>query len=455
MTTLWDVAKEMTYRAPGDDAIGRVAAITSLTTLTAVSSALAFGGNSENRYAQQWVWRGDTTTVADKTRYSDSFAPATGTLTHSGTNYSDTTATDESMLIGPHEPHLVREAIDLTVRQLRRLDRTELPTRQGVNRYFIGDLDWIESPEDIVKVSWCDSPLLTRNRYIVKRNSVDTAGALIPDNWTLANAATGSGYSTAQTWKELPYSYLLERSTTDATMTQTISLLDAGISGESIRGETVTAFARVWSDTASKVRIQILESGSVVDSSSYHTGGSGWEELTVSYTILTTATSLSMRASVEVDAGNAYIGEMGAAIETTMTDAIRRDNYIEYDLPRDQFHYDQNGVLSILVPPRGKKGQWIVYSKRPYPGFDSARLISGAADADSTDAPLVTVACGAIARLFKGKAMGDVQSADWVRAKEWEDKFATLANKLLYVGKDSLDDRLRLPRIGPGIVRMR
>jgi len=51
--------------------------------------------------------------------------------------------------------------------------------------------------------------------------------------------------------------------------------------------------------------------------------------------------------------------------------------------------------------------------------------------------------------------MGDTNSADWVRASEWEGKFGVLASKLTYVAKDNLDDRLRIPRIAPGAVRMR
>ena len=107
----------MIRKLPGD--LWREDAITSLTTTTIVSNSLLFGGISNDRYAGQWAWRPDTTTTADKTRYITAFASATGTLTHAGTNYSDTTATGENVIISRVEPYIVRQAIDSAVRRLK------------------------------------------------------------------------------------------------------------------------------------------------------------------------------------------------------------------------------------------------------------------------------------------------------------------------------------------------
>ena len=116
-----------------------------------------------------------------------------------------------------------------------------------------------------------------------------------PDWWTVANGAAGTGRSTTQTWRNNKYSFALVRSTTDATVTQTIPLLESGVTGDTLRGEAITAVLVGWTATASSLEVEILEDGAVVASSSYHTGGSSWEEMTATWTVGASAKSLSMR----------------------------------------------------------------------------------------------------------------------------------------------------------------
>ena len=155
MPTLTEIAQKAIDLVDQEAVMGRYVPISSLTTTTVVSaSALAFGGNSEQRYAQWWVWRPSTTTTADKVRNADSFTPATGTLTHSGTNYSDTTATSEIALLLPPalDPYRFRTAINQAIQQIREWDETIIPARRLVNgEYHLSDLDWIE---DAASIPW-------------------------------------------------------------------------------------------------------------------------------------------------------------------------------------------------------------------------------------------------------------------------------------------------------------
>lgn len=449
MASLKDYAEEMFVRCP--DAIGRVAAIASGSTTTVVSSALAFGGNDEQRYAQQWMWRPDTTTTADKTRYSDSFAPATGTLTHSGTNYSDTTFTSENIYICRFEPYQIRDAIDLAIRRLRRLDRTEVWSPRGATNIPIGDMDWIKEPDDIVALAYNPSPVLSRDRYFEKWFTVATDGTLQPSLWTLSGTGATAAKSTDHYWRG-SHVVKLTRSSNDAYLTATLPVYRNGVDGYDLRGKSVTFVAWVWGNDTGAKKITLTDGTTTTTDT--HAGLQNWEELTAAVTVDDDAETLTFYLSMETNDASLYVGEAYLVETERLSDAARIDNNHDQYLDRSTYGMEQAGTIRLKVPTRGD-GQLIVYSKRPYPGFDNARLVSGAADADSSDAPLEAVACGAIARLFKGRAMGDTQSADWVRASEWEAKFTRLAQKHLYLPQRDLTQRVQtIGGLGPRAVRM-
>lgn len=450
MVLLKEYAEEMFVRCP--DAIGRVAAIASGSTTTVVSSALAFGGNDEQRYAQKWMWRPDTTTTADKTRYSDSFAPSTGTLTHSGTNYLDTTFTSENVFICEFEPYKIRDAIDLAIRRLRRLDRTEVWSPRGATNIPIGDMDWIKEPDDIVALAYNPSPVLSRDRYFEKWFTVNSAGVLVPSEWDLtANGTPTVTKSTSYYWRG-SHVVKLTASGADDSLTQTVPILQNGVDGYDLRGKEVTFVVSCLGESAdSSISVTC---GSTTASTAMGTGNALTEK-TATITVPSSGEdqifiNITANTGESIYAGEAYLAETDKA-----SDATRIDNNHDQYIDRSTYAMEQAGTIRLKVPTRGD-GQLIVYSKRPYPGFDNTRLVSGAADADSSDAPLEAVACGAIARLFKGRAMGDTQSADWVRAAEWETKFTRLAQKHLYLPQRDLTQRVQtIGGLGPRVVRMR
>lgn len=438
MPSLEEIVYEMLKRCPGDDAIGRVAAISSLTTTTIVSNtALNYGGNSEQRYAQRWAWRIKTTTAADKVRQIDSYAPSTGTLTHSGTNYTDTTATDENVVISNFEPYRVREAIDVTVRSLRKLDKSEYPSTKGQRQFWVTD-DWIRQPGDIAEVGYSQCPVLSKDRFFDKWGQVSSAGVQGLDHWTLSGASATAAKSTTYHWRG-SHVLALTRSGTDCALTQTIPIYRNGVDGYDLRGKGITFEVPAYAEAADQVRVKIDE-----QASDFHIGNDRWQTLSAAHTVPTTAESIMLTLQVISSDGAGYFGEAFLVETEKLSDAVRRNDYPEVILPQHAYTFDQWGTLKVNV--KDDFNQLLVWSKRPYPGFDSARLISGAADQDSTDAPLEIVATGAIARLYRGRAESKyAEPTDLRNAELWEQRFAPMARAHQALPQRDVTDRAYNP----------
>jgi len=428
MTALWEFAKaaiELLPGSPGMEPLGRVVPVSGLTTLTVVSATqLAYGGVDEQAYAQKWIWRPLTASDADRIRFSDSFAPGTGTLTHSGTNYSDTTATSEYAIISPFSPQAWRIAIQNAITKTMGLDETIVPIVQGQEWHWLHELDWLKAPSQIRKVERNQSPVITRNRYLQKRHSYDSAGLFLPDYWTVTSNAAATPFlstnaGTPALNRGAKYYYSLERSGgTDASLLQEVDVNRAGVAGEQPVGQAITGVAIVDPDSAGDILVSLYsDDGSVSDTS---TGsGGGRQVITVSVTLPETANGV--RLFVTAQNNNAAQNVFQAyALIGDLHDAVRRDNYPRSLLRTDQYHFEQGGPLKVHNPSMGR-GQIIVTSERPYPAFDATRFGSGAADTDESDAPADVVAVGAIFYLFRGK-FGDGHPD----TKVWERKFDSL-----------------------------
>src|SRR3990167_7963357 len=101
MPTRAAIRREMLYRAP---VLGRVLETpTSITATTAVFDSLKVGSWSPQKFTGMMLVRPESTTVADRLRQASNYASAAGTLTHAGTNYSDTTAGTELFELHAHE----------------------------------------------------------------------------------------------------------------------------------------------------------------------------------------------------------------------------------------------------------------------------------------------------------------------------------------------------------------
>ena len=102
-----------------------------------------------------------------------------------------------------------------------------------------------------------------------------------------------------------------------------------------------------------------------------------------------------------------YIAEFYAVPTASFGDAVRRDDFAEYPVLRSDYEFDQgSGSLAVIAPRVSRYGQYIVYSWRAFPRFTASRITAGTADADETDAPLIPLALGAIAKLYEGMALG-------------------------------------------------
>ena len=392
MPTLDGILREIAFR---HGSIAEVYDIASLTTTTAVVTSLATGGISSQAFVEKWMVRPENSNSADLIRRCTAFASSTGTLTHAGTNYADTTATSEQLLVLKWRLMYYLNSIDVAVGKTKRLHESVLPTLQGARRYWLSDFSWIDGPGDIESIWWTDDPNIVRNRYFEDYNTYNSSGVLVPDHWAISGASATMARSTTQV-RRGQYSLAITRSGTDCAVSQIPGLLISGVSGDSLVGKTITIAAWCWSAVASQVRIRITD-GVDTTNSSYHTGGSTWEELTATHTVNSAATSLTVSVRVESDNTVCYIDEYAAG--ETYDDAVRRDAWPRYQLGRTGFI--QNGALAAWLPERGHNGQYIVKSYRPYPRFDATRLADGTALGDTTDCPLEVAVAGGVGRLYE------------------------------------------------------
>ena len=422
-TTAKAIIRKMCEQSEG--ALGENHAIASLAAQTLGVTAFAVGGSSQ-QHVNDWLARFDTATTADRIRRNTSFAPSTGVMTHAGTAYSDTTVGTETVDVLKFNPLSYLRAVQATLPKVLHNSRVTIPTLANQDTVWLADLDWIRQPSDILRICWSGNPVLTKNRNMQAYSSYNTSGVLAPDFWTLTGASATMARSTTQKWRGQPTSLAITRAGTDCYISQAPGLLNTGVSADNLVGESITGVFLVWSSVASQVRVSIYD-GVTTTTGSFHTGGSGWEELSATATIGTTATTVEIRCNVISDNTVAYVGEGYAIIGTATNDTIRRDNYEseEEELPRDQ--YDQSGGLAATLPQRSTGGTWAIISKRGYPQLDSARFAAGTADADVIDAPVLTVAVGAIAQLYESMIEGQESGAKFgPLAALWSERFGSL-----------------------------
>lgn len=406
MPTMEDIFRRAVERC--GPAVGRTADIASLTTTTAVVTELATGSVGGERYRFHHMVRWDAASAADYLRICTDFAASTGTLTHDGANYSDTTATGEKLdILNPSlEPWLMFPAVNDIVQRMKRLDVTEFPTFPG-DRYWLGDLSWVERPADVYMVTYRPCPQLSRNRYMERWGAYNTSGALTPDWWSIAGGGTMSRSTIGATRGR--YTVAVVRATTDATFSQAVGLLE-GNGVDSLRSQQVTVVARVRTSTASAVRAFVNDGSATY--SAFHSGDGTTAELSATITVGASASALSFGIFITADT-TAYVDEC-YLVFGAVSDAVRRDSYPEESVnPR----WYQDATLSAELPEIGWGGQYLFYCVRGYPEFDATRLSSRAAIADTTDAPELPMALGLAGQLFKMLADREGQDAESYRQK--------------------------------------
>lgn len=410
-----------------DYVIGRVVPLTSVSNgppKTVTASSLAFGGNTEMKFAQKWFWRPDASasTITDRApRYSDSWAPATGAITHSGTDYTDTTAPSERLFIlETGEPYMFRELANEALGRIRRVDVTEIPARQGETRYYVGDLSWIEKPADVLGVAVNSSPVLSRNRKFEKWDTVATDGTLRPTHWTLSGTGATVAKSTTEYWRG-SHVIGVTVASADGVLTQTVPVYRNGVDDYDLRGKSVTFVAWVQGSDSPKITI---ESGA--SSATDTVAASSWEELTAAITVPTTAAKIDIQLTTVASGDPGYFGEAYLVETAKLSDAVRKDNYEPYPLLKSEWEWEQNGTLALRVAPQ--TGQILLSTAKPYPKFDADRLITGAADSDETDAPEIIVATGLLYLYFEAR-----EGVNSERTQRYKRSFEELCARHIYV----------------------
>jgi len=427
VTTLSSIAKRI-FDLVELDAFGRSVTVTALAAQSATASSLAYGGHSDQKFAQKYIWRPDTATDADRVRYSTNWTQATGLITHTGLAYADTTVGSETMLLCTFDPFWMRRAINEIVQRVREYDETIIPLAHGQREYWLHELDWIQEPSDIQEMWYTRSPVISRNRYLQKR-ALNSSGVWTPDNWTVSDNADTTAFQAPGNYRGQKWYYNLERAaSTNATLYQEVHTLKTGVSSDWPSGQLVTAVAVANPGNTDDIQLAIASGTSASSTGS----GSALQEISASITP-TAADTFSITVTAQTTDASHRIYEVYACIGA-LTDEVRRDNYERYPIPRDYITFQQGGPLKVRLPDSfGAPGQLIIGANRPFPSFKATRMGTGAADADETDADELTVATGAIWKLYEARAAGDTNSPDWVRAETWRGKFETLVQKHLYM----------------------
>lgn len=425
-TSLAEVRRRMLELGPED--MGAVYSPSSMTATTVVVAALATGAFNSQKYRDYYILRASAASTADRVRRVSSFTPASGTLTHAGANYSDTTVGTELVELWKWEPRLVDESINAALQRCRVNYPVELPALNS-RRHWLHELDWIEAPSDIKRIEAWTSPQLSRNRYFDTWSEYDSAGKLTPDFWALSgtNATVTRGTAVGSKTK---HAALLVRAGTNATLSQTVGILDTGVGDDTLRSKTVTVVLRGRVDTASALRVVVTDDvGSGI--SDFHTGGGAWEELSSSYTVDSSAQTLRIEIQNQADS-TAYIDEC-YLVRGSISDAARRDDYERHAIWDAE--YEQTRSLPVILPRMGT-GAYRVWSTRAYPAIPEALLRAGSADALIIDAPRDTLAIGALAHLYQriGKSENPDRSQERGLGMEWEQQFVEMA----------LDDRYEM-----------
>lgn len=411
----------------GSEDLGEVLAISALDAQGITATGKNTGVVDASKYIGKYLLRPSAASSADRLRICTDFDSVGGRFAHEGTAFSDTTVGTELLEVHSFEPQRLDEAINTTLGYQKRNQTVELPSLQ-TGRHWLTAFDWVKQPTDILSIRRTSNPVLSRNRYFDKRNAYSTAGALVPDDWTLAGSGATMAYDSSTTWRS-GFSVAITRAGTDATFTQTIGILQDGVSADTLRGRTVTVVVLCKTSTASQARAQISD-GVVTTHTSYHTGGGTWEELSSEVTIDSSATTLTIACEVNAD-GTANFGEC-YLVYGPVSDSVRRDYWPgrEDVWPR---RYEQTASLPVSLP--GQFGtSYEVETLRAYPQFPAALLRAQTADALVSDAPLTLVATGAIYHLYERLAQrkGEDTTRYAEIASEWKGRWGHLSRNHMY-----------------------
>lgn len=387
---------------------GHIFPITSLTTTTIVCDALKMG-EPGSKYQNWYMVRRDAASAADRVRQVVSFDGSTGTLTHAGANYSDTTATSEYVELYPFSPITLDQHAQAVLPECRRYHRDIIPAHGG-DTYYLGRYSWVWHSGHIQRLLMGGPRNLVRNPDFDDWNSVQTDGSLHPSLWTLSGSGGTFARSTSNPWKG-PYELEMTRSGTNVVAGQSIAdyfgtqgLLGDGVG--SLVGKTIYGRLIFRSSLTSGVFLTVSD-GVSSDFSDTQVALDGTHVyVDVDYTIAATGVRLAVEASVTSD-GTAYLSKVIVKDEP-ITDADMR---AEGRYSEVLFGW-QDRPPAIRPDTRLSRGAvYTIETWRPYPELDGTRLLAGSCDGDSSDIDVDLWAWGILAKTFKAEGLDGAEEA--------------------------------------------
>ena len=204
------------------------------------------------------------------------------------------------------------------------------------------------------KEAVCRAVTMAQNEYLLNKSELIYVNRLTNGNfedsttgWTLTGAGATMAVSTTQV-KEQAYSCKMTRAGADCYAGQAITKY-----GDFL-GKTMTFQCWVWASVANRALIRVSD-GIADHDSSYHTGGSDWELLTVSVDVDDACTSLTAKLCVLTGNTDAYFDQAvlqeNQCNEAPVPAGFRYISEIWYE------DTDGNGHFNNKIP---SKNWWIV-----------------------------------------------------------------------------------------------
>jgi hypothetical protein len=133
---------------------GKILTPSSITATTVVDATTLKDGDEDDESYEGWqIYRPDAADTADRNRRVSAYDKSTGTVTHAGSDYTDTTETDEQIELMPLDIDLtfLNEKIGDALEETRWLYRYEFGANSGVKQYSLPH--FVES-DQYVKEIW-------------------------------------------------------------------------------------------------------------------------------------------------------------------------------------------------------------------------------------------------------------------------------------------------------------
>ena len=390
---------------------GLVDEVASGTTSTIVATNLLNRFYDDNALKNATVYLPDDD-AADRQRAISAWDDSTQTITPN-TNLADApTAGDDLEIYFPGDPthEELNQAVNRGLQELRRPTYTAIPTRQGARRYGQTEIPWARDRHDILEVQLRRSPNLLDNEDFEQFGTGDSPALA---SWVLSgDSATVTRVESAQFAG--PFAVTLTRNGTNATLTQTIGLLD-----RQLIGETLQFSVQCYATAANVARLSV--SDGTQTSTATHTGGSSVETLSVSdFVVAAGATTLTVALTHITSDGSSTWGRAIAYEGDTVPEWLAgygSEHAASGDVAYETVSTPDGVAIVLTRRSEGRRKQLWVTSLKPFSELP--------ADSAVTDCPLDAARAVAISDLARRRRRENQERWDelyalWApRARGW------------------------------------